>query len=50
MIELIIEAGAKLYDAVMRGICWAATLGIVWMMLVTLLRKSPAVLKAIGAW
>jgi hypothetical protein len=50
MIELITCTLASLYDALVRGICWAVSLGIVWVTLIVILRKTPTALKAIGIW
>lgn len=50
MLDLIIETLAKMYDATIRGVCFAITLAVVFPVCVFLLKSTPGILKGLGLW
>lgn len=50
MKDLIIETLAKMYDAVIRGICIGIALAVAWPIATLIIKKTPALLKSTGAW
>ena len=50
MIDLLIELGAKAYDAVINGVCIALTIAVVWPLAFVVVKYTPRTLKALGVW
>lgn len=50
MIDLMIETLAKMYDAIMRGVCFAITLAITWVVIFPVVKYTPRFLKSLGVW
>lgn len=50
MFDLLIETGAKLYDALIRGACWAVSLTVVWIIAAIVVRRVPPIMRSLGVW
>ena len=50
MVDLIIDTLASMYDAVIRGVCWAIALAVAFPVVIFVIKKTPRLLKTIGVW